>query len=397
MLPGPFEELVGRDGVRQAPDDRLDGIPIAFEVSPGTAEEVAACLRVAAEQRAAVVPSGGGSKLAWGNPPDAKEVVRLSLARLDRTFSIEPEEGIGIVGAGVRLDRLREATAALGRRSLLDTRHEGATVGGTVATEAFGASLGPENRLRGELLGIQVALPNGTLARAGGRVVKNVTGFDLVRLQCGAYGTLGVITEVVIRLRPSPQERRVLFRESSSVDEALNAAGELLSSSVRPCGAAVPIGQGVRLVWVVEGSGADVVARTSRFDGDPATISIWEEIERELARASSSGRARVRLLGRGSDVGALIGWLERNGGTTTLVLPSAGVVFGELPEKGGPARIEAGRSAGHTIFVEQASTDCKACIDVFGPEPDTMPLMRALKERFDRDRLLSPGRFLGRI
>jgi glycolate oxidase FAD binding subunit len=165
MLPGPFEELVGRDGVRQAPDDRLDGIPIAFEVSPGTAEEVAACLRVAAEQRAAVVASGGGSKLAWGNPPDAKEVVRLSLARLDRTFSIEAEEGIGIVGAGVRLDRLREATAALGRRSLLDTRHEGATVGGTVATEAFGASLGPENRLRGELLGIQVALPNGTLAR----------------------------------------------------------------------------------------------------------------------------------------------------------------------------------------------------------------------------------------
>ncbi len=394
MLPGPFEALVGRDHVRAPTDERIDDVRVAIEVCPSTPEETAACLRVAREQRVAVVASGGGSKLGWGNLPDTKELLRLSLARLDGTLDLDADEGVGVIGAGVRLDRLREATLRIGRRTRLDTPHDGATAGGTVATDAFGATHDPARSLRNDLLGIQVALPNGTLARAGGRVVKNVTGFDLVRLQCGAYGTLGIITELAVRLRPVPAERRTLRRDLSSSEEALRAAGELCAAPVHPAGSAVV---GSRLLWVLEGSVSDVAERASRFGSDPAAPDDWDEVERLIVEPPRTGHSRVRILGPHSRVPALAAWLSSSCGTPRVVLPGAGIVIGDLPERDAVRRITAGRGEGLTLFVESGSTALKGSLDVFGSPPEAMAVMRGLKERFDPDRIVAPGRFLGRI
>lgn len=393
-----FERVLGAEYVRTVDEERLDGVPIIGEVRPGTSEEVAACLRVATEEGQALLACGGGSKLAWGNTPDASTLVRLSLSRLDHPFELDAAEGFATAGVGISLARLREGASALGKCTLLDGPHERATVGGSVAADAFGATINRDRRLRDELLGLQVALPCGSLARAGGRVVKNVTGYDLVRLHCGAYGTLGVITDVTLRLRPIPEQRSILTRRVSSTDEAFRFAGELGESRVEPAGAAVRFRDGDGfLAWVLEGSEAGVRARAARFEGEIAEARVWEEIDEILASVAPDGCARLRVLGRPSDTETLWRWLEGIGGKPAVALPLVGLVFGDLVEEAVPGAVGAARASGTAVFVEHASPSLKGRIDVFGPAPDTTPLMRALKTRFDPNRVLAPGRLVGRV
>jgi glycolate oxidase FAD binding subunit len=395
---GPFEAIVGPEFVRETHGESLDGIPLVGEISPATAEEIAACLRAAAEGGQPLVPCGGGSKLLLGNRPDAKGLVRLSLSRLDATFDLDAEEGVGTASAGVRLERLRSEAAAMGRRTRIDTPHPGATVGGTIATGAFGPALHADRRIRDDLLGVRVALPSGALTRAGGRVVKNVTGYDLVRLQCGAHGTLGVVTESTFRLRPAPEDRRLLARRLSTVDEAFEVAGRLLASGAEPDGSAVRSEEGgALLLWVLEGSEGAVSARASRFEGETADEAAWNELERVLVSPASEGAARLRLMERPSDTSALWARLGSVGGRALVALPGTGIVLGDVPEERAPAAVEGLRRSLAAVVVEQASAVLKERIDVFDPAPDTLPLMRALKVRFDPERILSPGRFVGRI
>jgi glycolate oxidase FAD binding subunit len=229
-------------------------------------------------------------------------------------------------------------------------------------------------------------------------VVKNVSGYDLVRLHCGAYGTLGVITEVTVRLRPIPEQRCILVRRVSSSDEAFRLAGELLESRAEPAGAALLFREKERLLaWVLEGSETDVQGRSTRLEGERAGPGIWEEIDGILASVPPHGHARLRVLGRPSDVEALWRWLEGVGGRPAVALPLLGVVFGDLDEEAVPEAVGAARASGTAVFVEHASPRLKRGVDVFGPAPDTTPLMRALKARFDPNRVLAPGRLVGRV
>jgi glycolate oxidase FAD binding subunit len=393
-----FESVLGAEHVQTIDGERLDGVPVIGEIRPGTPEEVAGCLQVAAAEAQAVLVCGGGSKLGWGNAADTPTLVRLLLTRLDHPLELDAAEGVAVVGPGVSLVRLRDEAAAAGKRVLLGAPHPGATVGGSVAADAFCAAVHPSHRLRDEILGLQVALPSGSLARAGGRVVKNVTGYDLVRLHCGAYGTLGVITEVTLRLRPISEQRWVVTRRVSSSAEACRLAGELSESRVEPTAAAVRTREGEGLlVWILEGSEADVRARAERFEGERAEPTLWEEIEGSLASVPTPGHARLRVLGRPSDTEARWLWLESVGGKPALALPLVGLVFGDLAEEAVPEAVGAARESGTAVFVEHASPALKGRVDVFGSAPDTMPLMRVLKARFDPNRVLAPGRFVGRI
>ncbi len=154
---------------------------------------------------------------------------------------------------------------------------------------------------------------------------------------------------------------------------------------------------GSRLLWVLEGSASDVAERASRFGSDPAAPDDWKEVERRVVEPPEPGHAKVRILGSHSRVTALRAWLRSNGGTPGVVLPGAGIVIGDLPEGDAVRRITAGRAEGLTLIVESASRDLKESLDVFGSPPETMAVMRGLKQRFDPDRILAPGRFLGRI
>jgi glycolate oxidase FAD binding subunit len=390
-----FARVVGRTNAFLPAGETLDGVPVGLVVRPGSAAEVAACLAEARALGLAVVATGGGTKLGWGNRADAPGLVRLDLARLDRIAELDADEGVATVEPGTRVEILAGRAAASGKRTLLDSGHAGETVGGVIATDAFGPEGSHERRARNELLGLEVALPDGTLARCGGRVVKNVTGFDLVRLQCGAFGTLGVITEATVRLRALPASRVVLGRALPGFADAVESALEIAASGAAPAGLAVlPVGRGAEVLGLFEGGEADVGLRAGRASGERLAEADWERAR--AARSSAADAARIRLGARPSDTCELAFAVENLAGhdALRLALPGFGCLFAAPPEDALDALVERAAKEGWACMVESAPAGWKRDHDVFGRAPEALPLMRALRERFDPDRVLAPGRFL---
>jgi glycolate oxidase FAD binding subunit len=376
----------------------IDGVPIEAVVSPTSAEQVAACVKVAADLGVPLVARGGGSKLHLGNPLAARRALVLDTSGLDAPLDLRPDEGVAILGAGVKLDALAGALAERGKESLLDPLYPGATVGGAIAADPIGPEYALDRRLRSDLLGIEVVLSGGQIASAGGQVVKNVTGFDLVRLYCGSLGTLGVITRASVRLRALPGAVRCFARGYADVDPGLAGAGALRAAGVEPQGAVLrPTPNGVELVWRLAGSPVAVARAAARYAGDEVDLEVWREIRSAAIAPPSEARARVRLGARPTDSGALCAALSEHGGTLALALPLAGIVFGELPAAALEPLAAAAARAGWALFVEHAALASRRRLDVFGPEPGGIGLMRALKRRFDPDGRFSPGRFAGRI
>ncbi len=398
----PFEGIVGAGQVRPADGETLDGVPLSAVVCPGTPEEVAACLAEARAHGVSVLPSGAGTKLAWGNRTRAETLVRLDLRRLTEPVAVQPDEGIATFGAGVPVALAEDRARAGGMRTTLDGAREGATVGGTIASDPVRAESTHQRGLRNDVLGLEVALANGTLTWSGGRVVKNVTGFDLVRLYCGSFGTLGVITRAILRVHPLPETRRVLSREYPALGDAVTGAAELVSERVEASGTAVvPDGAGARLLWLLEGGEAEVAELAQRVSGTECGEATWDEVRAAAAGAAGDPGAavRVRLCARPSDslelVQALVALV--GAGSLRLALPAAGVVFAELPESALGALWERAAAARWLLLLESATARLKERFDVFGPAPVALPLMRALKQRFDPDTVLAPGRFIGGI
>jgi len=395
-----FEGVVGAEHVEHPAGASLDGVPISAVVRPGTAQQVADCLRLAAEAGCALVPCGGRSKLEQGNPSTAPELTLLDVSRLDRRCELEPEEGIARLGAGVRVRDLTERLRAIGRRARLPSLHSDATVGGCVAADPLDPARTLDTSLRQDLLGLDVALANGELTRCGGSVVKNVTGFDLVRLYCGSLGTLGVITDVVLRLRPLPEESRSLGRGCAGLQDALGCVAQLQARGVVPDAALLePEGAGFRLLWRLEGSAADVGERARRFGGEPVDEESWASALRGWARAPGTGEVSLRLGARAADLPALLAAVHDWCGAEGVVsaLPLLGAVRAHGVASGVPALVERARGEGWALFVDAAPAEAKRLFDVYGPAPDALPVLRALKARFDPQGVLAPGRFVARI
>ena len=309
----PFAPIVGTEHVQPPSAPTFGGAKLEAVVRPGSAEEVAACLGAARSEGIPLIARGGGSKLHWGNPPDVSALVLLDLGRLNAAPELQPEEGIATAEAGVRVDALARAAAERGSCISLPNIFPEATVGGTIAADPPGPSHSVERQARNDLLGLEVALPTGELTRAGGKVVKNVTGFDLVRLYCGSLGTLGVITSATLRLRSLPRARRVLRRDSDELDAALSAATELMQTPLELAGVALePGSEGWGLLWLLEGGETSVAEFAGRFVGDPASDEDWRAVGREIGEPQRvNGHARVRLGARPSDTRSLCQQLER--------------------------------------------------------------------------------------
>ncbi len=178
---------------------------------PATREEVAGILRDAARDGLTVVPWGGGVSLARGRAP-RRYGLALDLTALDRVVEYSPEDMTVTAECGVTLGALREALAAHGQETALEgARAERATLGGLLAANASGPRRLRFGAPRDRILGAHFALADGTLARSGGRVVKNVAGYAIHRLLCGSRGGLGVLLEVSLKLAPAPARRVALL------------------------------------------------------------------------------------------------------------------------------------------------------------------------------------------
>ena len=216
-----FIALVGNEYVRPAtPADAIAGVQPKLVIEPGAESELAEILRLSSEAGLAVIPRGGGTKLGWGNPPSRAEII-LSTARLTEIIEHAWADLTVSVEAGCAVQRLQETLAQHGQRLALDPLWpEKATIGGVLATNDSGALRLRFGALRDLIIGVTIALADGTLASSGGKVVKNVAGYDLPKLMTGALGTLGVITRAVFRLHPLPRNTRSFAIAAANGEQA---------------------------------------------------------------------------------------------------------------------------------------------------------------------------------
>jgi glycolate oxidase FAD binding subunit len=389
-------------------DDHVDGVAPTLVARPSSTDQVAEVLRAAAAHGLSVVPRGRGTKLTWGLPPTSADLV-LDVSAMDRVLDHAAGDLIVSTQAGARLGDVQETLARGGQQLAVDETVGGESIGGAVAANTSGPRRFVSGTLRDLLIGITVVRADGVVAKAGGRVVKNVAGYDIGKLMIGSFGTLAVITEATFRLHPLPDVRRWV---SVQVDDPARAH-ELVHKVVHA--QAVPTA--VEVDWPAAATGgsvsvllegrADGVAARARTVGEllgagvpmdgqgaadqPAGWGAYPWVAGETALKLTFVLSGLRdVLANAREVGV---HLRGSGGT--------GVVYGALADPAAaPAAVERLRAVctrhQGSVVVLDAPADVKGSVDVWGPVP-AIDLMRRVKDRFDPDHRLSPGRFVGGI
>src|SRR6266436_5322146 len=240
-------EIVTAKYVRAAgASDAVAGVQSRFVVEPGSEQELAKVLKLANAAGLAVIPRGGGTKLEWGNRPARADVI-VSTARLDRVIEHAWADLTVSVEAGCTIGKLQEALAKHGQRLALDALWpEHATVGGVLSTNDSGVLRLRFGSLRDLVIGVTLALADGTLASSGGKVVKNVAGYDLPKLMTGAFGTLAVITRAIFRLHPLPRETRTVSCVASNAVEAQQLVHAIQNSKLAHSALQIYWGAGIQ-------------------------------------------------------------------------------------------------------------------------------------------------------
>jgi glycolate oxidase FAD binding subunit len=372
----------------------------ATAVSPGNTDEVAAILCFAQENHFAVVPWGGGTKQRWGYP--VAPAMILETHRLNAIREHTWQDMTCTVEAGCTWASLQSALAQHGQYVALDPLWpEAATVGGIVATNDSGALRLRYGSLRDLIIGMTIVLADGTIAHTGGKVVKNVAGYDLHKLMTGAFGTLGVITSVNFRLHSIPRSTQS-FTFSAPSPKPLGAwmlkllHQQLSTLSIQLRGTAEGFHLDIQLASLPEvlRTQADLLESLGRVEGlaiETATAAVWDArqqlLDRDLVCKATmlpseiaSFVERVRNLGGESVTQAT--------GIMTAAFPAAAA--GQLPQ----LRRELEAASGSLMILKQPA---ESKLDSWGTLPDSLPLMREIKRRFDPEGVLNPGRFLGRI
>jgi glycolate oxidase FAD binding subunit len=351
-------------------------------VEPHSEEEVAEILRCANEDGAAVIPRGGGTKSDWGSPPRRTDLL-LSTVNLNRVIEHAWADLTVTVEAGCTIVELQRTLAQHGQRLAVDPLWpEKATVGGVLSTNDTGSLRLRYGGLRDLIIGVTLALADGTLAKSGGKVVKNVAGYDLSKLVTGAFGTLGVITSATFRLHPLPKHIHTVTAATPDLAAMQQLLNRILDAQLVPAAVQVRAGAATpQIDLLFEGTEEGIYAQVDRLrEMAPVTENQPKVFQRLDAGAKISVLpARIAETLEGLDGYAVaeatgIGWvqspnlaqlrekIETMGGSLTLMRPIAGLDAW-------------GASAGG----------------------DALPLMRTIKQRFDPRGTLNPGVFVGGI
>src|SRR3989440_3931525 len=384
-------------------DDAVDGVPARWVAWPGCTQEVSAVLRAAAGLGLCVVARGTGSRLTWGLPPTSLDLI-VDLSRMDSVVTHAAGDLVVTVQAGLRMVDLQDVLAVHRQRLALDGADTlGGTIGGSIATATAGPLRYRYGSVRDLLIGITVVLADGTVARAGGTVVKNVAGYDLGKLYTGSLGTLGVITEAVFRLHPLPETQRWITTTTDEPASAAAAIAAVRASQPDPVAVEVdraapdaPVTVGVAIESVAGGIGirADAVGGLlGAAVGMPATVAErapdWggQPLPSPHATGTRGPAGLAHLLA--TVPGALRG--SAGAGVLTAGLPDDDRLAAELAQLR-----EIARRHGGTAVLPHAAPHHKAALDVWGPV-SALTLMRRLKDEFDPEHRLAPGRFVGGI
>jgi glycolate oxidase FAD binding subunit len=345
-----------------------------------TAQDVAITLREASAVRIV----GGGTKLGWGRPVSAPE---LALGELDAIVEHNVGDFTAILQAGVPFAAAQERFAQAGQMLALDPPDGGATIGGVLASGDSGPLRQRYGAPRDLVLGVQVALPDGTLVRAGSKVIKNVAGYDLAKLMAGAFGTLGVVTEVSVRLHPRPAERLSVVVRGDDPRALARTASELAHLPLEP--------DALDLRWE-DGAGAVLVRLAGPSARERAATVDGEVVEDDEALwAAQRGAQRGPVVLRVSTTQhGLADVLEaaREHGAVCVARAALGLAW-------------LGFEAADADLVRALRARLGACVLLDAPEAlrsevdpwgrlGAEPLMRRVKERFDPFDTCNPGLLL---
>jgi len=352
---------------------------------PATAEAVAALLLEASTAGAAVVPVGGGRAQGMGGPPERCDV-ELHTTRLDRVLEHSQADMVVSVEAGITLESLQNELARAGQFLPLDPfGSPGHTVGGLIATAWTGPLRLRYGSARDFLIGIRVALPSGRIASAGGRVVKNVSGYDLMKLHHGALGTLGVIVAASFKVFPQPMHDLTLETPVQPLEDAWASAERALKLPQTP--AALEMFSDGRVLARFLGS-PEAVLRMAR---ELAWKAVGNEVWSGHSRRSPERWARVAVPPH-----RLRQVLETlPDGATWWASPGVGVAHWAFGPGGAPVRAvrAVAEAAGGTLVLIAAPPEVMREVGPWGTPPATLELMRKLKSAFDPEGILNPGRF----
>jgi len=393
----------------------LAGVEPSSIVTPRDRDALTALVRDLYASDAAFAFVGGGTERDLGNPPTALDTVVRTTA-LDRVLEYAPEDQTITVEAGITLGALDRVLAAHGQMFPIDVGdRERATIGGAIAVNAFGARRHRYGSLRDMIVGVELVRPDGTRARGGGRVVKNVAGFDLPKLAVGSLGTLGAIVSATLRVFPRPEASATIIVRNlrRNVEEGDPLASAFLAARLEPTAIAWHrTVDGDPVYAIFEGSQAAVDAQVARgvelaaqiagsaAPAPPSEVAAFWEYERDVRRRGA-WRARTytapSLVNLERDT-AVHAW---SGAQLATCYPSLGVFFASGVDDGrsiddvtATVRITRLEALGEAIFHAMPQR-WRGYVDAWGDPPPSFPLMRALKTSFDPKNLCNPGRFVG--
>ena len=396
----------------------VDGVIAPEVVVPDDAQEAADMLAEAAAQGRAVTPVGGSTALNLGNPPERVDRVLLT-KRLAGIIDYEPTDLVLSVGAGARFGDVQAVLAEHGQRLPLDPPGAAdATIGGLIATGCWGPLRYSAGTLRDLLIGIAVAHASGTVSKAGGMVVKNVSGYDMPRLYLGSLGTLGVVVSANFKVLPRPRAEATVLAAYDDPAGAFSAASQLRGGREPIAALEVAfMNGGWALATRIEGRDETVDAVAGRIaanaNGDITRLDgqesagWWSSYVAHQQVAQDDNAVLVRCGGRPKETAALATGIAVAMNDLGIAMsyfaasPGLGVVVARLDfgSDGSAERLAEVQgillSLADTATILAAPPSWKRGIDVWGRLPEGFEVMQSLRQQFDPERTINPGRFAG--
>lgn len=398
-------------------DPTLDGMQPSIVLEPETEDKASKALAFCHEEGLGVLPVGSATRIHIGNFP-ARLDIYLSTSRLKGIVDYEHRDFTVTVRAGTTLSELEAETQK--ERQYLPwnpPQADRATVGGVIASGSPGIRRQPGARPRDLLLGFEGLLADGTLIKAGGRVVKNVSGYDLMKLIAGSMGTLVLITRAHLRLRSVPEVVASWVTTFDGLDEVSRVISHLRRARLDPEAVAVlepglapmQTASGWTVLLRLEGLEEEVkilAEKAHEICGTTTQFRRLDENEHDemwrmvcdfpspdahpslpvVVRGQTTPRRTLELVERWSNVGPRVAF------------PDSGLVYARSDDPDVYGRgLEAACGQGANAVLEAGPRELKAQCDVFGDLPDGFELMKGIKNKLDPKGILSPGRFVGRI
>jgi glycolate oxidase FAD binding subunit len=388
----------------------LDGRTPDAVAMPTSEAECVELVRWAAREGCALVPWGGGHAVQQGNTLAASRWVAVSTQNLADLHEFSADDMVVTAGAGFTLESLQATLKERNQFLPIDPPDAAsATLGGIVATNSYGLWRPLYGTPRDRLIGVRVVMPDGSVVKGGGKVVKNVAGYDLCKLFAGSWGTLGLITEVTFKTNPVPEHREHLVFTSPDAAAALNAALAVHTARLQPAYLTVVTPE-PRLCVGLMGNAKAVAWQRSEIASLLQAAGLQERdaspTEEELRSFTfkSTSPLVASLTVRTTDLLNLMTAPEGLPLRMAAHVPT-GVIELTCGAEGATTEqlrtwfnrvVRACPPGGHAVW-PRVPSDWKSQVDVWGPTRGDFSLMRSIKQTMDPNGLFSPGRFIGRL